>query len=258
MRELSLVRTKVRELNDLSGRLRLAQNDVAENFDGEVEFRHNRFEAEVEFDHSAERGVEAGEDSQSARWRFSTFAGYAGGKVAIGREAREGFVIASRHKSLKDAELAVLDQGGRFITAKAGALGPALIPIERGYTPRRHAIQVEPLPIGYDLGAALIDILPSPGAGYAYVIGSDASRTLLGTLKNSDGEAFKLAVGFLESVDGDEEKRRQFFTNSAGRFVAERVSAGEYTLVIDKARTEPFKIEDDTEGLVDVGEIIFP
>lgn len=255
---VELVRTRRRELNDLSGRLQVFQSDDDNRLLSELNFRHNRFEAELELDVTNPRGSNMEPTSSEAKWRISSFAGYSDGEIGIGRRSNEGFILASRHKSLKDSEIVVYDQSGRRSEARIGLLGAALIPIERAYTPRGYSLSVEPLPDGYDIGSGQINVLPSIGMGYAYMIGSDASRTILGTVKNLDGEPLKLAVGTLEDVDGNPEKARQFFTNSAGRMVAERIAPGSYILVIAGRKSKPIKIGKNTEGLVNVGEIILP
>lgn len=255
---LEFVRTRRRRLNDISGRLQVFQSENDNRLRSEFNFRHNRFDGELDFDIIDPRGANAGLTSSEAKWRVSTFAGFAGGKLGIGRRSDEGFVIASRHKSLKDSDVLVMDQSGRQAEARIGFLGPALVPIERAYTPRDYSLDVDPLPDGYDIGSGQISVLPGLGMGYSYTVGSDASRTILGTVKNTKGEPIKLAVGTLEDIDGDAEKSRQFFTNLAGRMVAERIAAGTYVLVIEGRRSDPIEIEDNTEGLVNVGEIILP
>ena len=255
---LELVRTRRRQLNDVSGRLQLFQSDLDNRLLSELNFRHNRFDGELDFDITDPRGRGGEPTSSEAKWRFSTFAGFTGGAFGFGRRSDEGFVIATRHKSLKDSDVKVLDQSGRLAEARVGFLGPALVPIERAYTPREYRFEVDPLPDGYDIGAGQISVLPGLGMGYSYRVGSDASRTVLGTVKNAEGKPLKLAVGKIVDVSGDESKTRQFFTNSAGRMVAERISAGIYYLIINEQKSDPIEIGEDTEGLVNVGEIILP
>lgn len=255
---LEFVRSRRRELKDISGRVQISQADDANRLLSEINYRHNRFDAELDFDVIDPRGSAGLPTASQAKWRVSSFIGFTGGQIGIGRRSDEGFVLASRHKSLKGSTVAVMDQSGRRTEAKIGALGAALVPIERAYTPRQYSLDVDPLPSGYDVGITDIDVLPGLGMGYSYQIGSDASRTLLGTLKNADGEPLKLAVGSLEDVTGNADKTRQFFTNSAGRMVAERVSPGTYVLIVDGRKSDPIEIEENTEGLVNVGEIILP
>lgn len=255
---VELVRSRQRRLNDISGRAQLFQSADDNRFLSELNFRHNRFDAELDFDVTDPRGASAGKTNSDVKWRVSTFAGYSGGELAIGRRSDEGFVITKRHKSLKDSNTVILDQSGSRSEAKIGWLGPALVPIERAYTPRKYQLDVDPLPDGYDIGSGQINVLPGLGMGYVHMIGSDASRTILGTVKDTDGQPLKLVVGVLEHVNGDEEKSRQFFTNSAGRMVAERVAPGTYVLVINGRKSKPIEISKDTEGLVNVGEITLP
>src|SRR5690606_35550372 len=124
--------------------------------------------------------------TQESLWRVSTFLGYADGAFALGRQSREGFVIATRHPSLRDSRLALTDGGGEAV-ARAGWFGPALAPINRAYGVNRFVVVVDPLPAGYDLGAGVLSTFPGYGSGYRMVVDSDASRTVIGVLSGPDG-----------------------------------------------------------------------
>ena len=258
---LEYVRSRRRELGDVSGCAQISRSDKDQRLLTDLDYRHNRFEAELDLDVIDPIGASnvTGATETSADWRISSFAGYTGGVFGVGRRADEGFALVSRHATLGESDVVVMDQSGRQREARAGGLlGAALVPIDRAYSPRGYSIEADPLPPGYDIGSGRIDILPGIGTGYAFTIGSDASRTVLGSITDGEGEPIKLAVGTLESVDGDETLSRQFFSNSAGRIVAERVAPGEYVLVIEGRTSDPITITKDSEGLVNVGTIIFP
>src|SRR5690606_20823440 len=140
--------------NDISGTLRVAENADQQALSADVRYINNRFDAQVASNPLATEGP-GGRTTQEALWRVSTFLGYADGAFALGRQAREGFVIATRHPSRRDSGLALTDGGGEAV-ARAGWFGPALAPINRAYGVNRFVVVVDPLPAGYDLGAGVL------------------------------------------------------------------------------------------------------
>lgn len=253
LREVELTRARRRQLGDLSGRLRASTSDRGDRVSATGAYFGNRFEAEADLEDIARPGRDA---VSQARLRVASFVGYADGTFAVGRSAPEGFVIVKRHRSLEGSEVVALDASGQRDFAEAGAFGPALVPVERAYLPRRIEMRVDPLPTGYDLGSGGEDVLPPLGGGYVLQVGSDASRTVLGVLTDAEGEPVALKSGRFERVDGNEALSRQVFTNSRGRFVAERIAAGEYVLIVDGVRSGTVVIEEDTEGMVDAGIVV--
>lgn len=253
-REVGVSRSSTGDLGDVSGSLRLSENRTRQTVSGDLRYINNRFEGQV-ISNRLVATTPGGRTTQESLWRAATFVGYADGAVAIGRPAREGFIIATRHRSLRDADLALTDGGGRAI-ARAGWFGPALAPINRAYGVNRVVVAVDPLPPGYDLGAGAYSTFPGYGSGYRMVVGSDASRTVMGVLTGPDGP-IALVSGVIESVDGpaDDAEPKMFFTNRGGRFVGDGLAPGRYRLVIQGAPVGEFVISEAQEGVVDVGEI---
>jgi len=252
-REISLLRSPTGRLNDISGTLRLAENRTQQAIAGDVRYINNRFDAQLVSNRlvATEPG---GQTTQESLWRVTTFLGYADGVLGLGRQSREGFVIASRHPTLRGSSLALTDGGGEPI-ARAGWFGPALAPISRAYGVNRFVVAVDPLPPGYDLGSGVLSTFPGFGSGYRMVVGSDASRTVIGVLSNDKGP-MALVSGTIEAVDGEARKEpRLFFTNRAGRFVGDGLAPGRYRLIIGGAPIGEFTITQDQEGVVDVGQI---
>lgn len=252
-RELSLARSPTGRLNDISGTLRLAEDRNQQALAGDLRYINNRFDAQLVTNRivATEPG---GRTTQESLWRVSTFLGYADGALALGRQSREGFVIASRHPTLRNASLALTDGGGDAV-ARAGWFGPALAPINRAYGLNRFVVVVDPLPPGYDLGAGVLSTFPGFGSGYRMVVGSDASRTVMGVLSNDRGP-MALISGTIEAVDGEARAEpRLFFTNRAGRFVGDGLAPGRYRMVVNGVAIAEFVITPDQEGVVDVGPI---
>lgn len=252
-REISLARSPNGRLNDISGTLRLAEDRNQQSLAADLRYINNRFDAQL-VSNRLVTNRPGGQTTQESLWRVSTFLGYADGTLALGRQSREGFVIASRHPTLRGSSLALTDGGGDPV-ARAGWFGPALAPINRAYGLNRFVVAVDPLPAGYDLAAGVISTFPGYGSGYRVIIGSDASRTVIGVLSGPEGP-MSLISGSIEPVDGEAgAEPRLFFTNRAGRFVGDGLAPGRYRLIVQGAPVAEFVIRKDQEGVVDVGEI---
>ncbi|WP_374513282.1 hypothetical protein [Brevundimonas sp.] len=255
-REISLSRAPTGRLNDISGTVRLAEDRNQQSLAADLRYINNRFDAQLVTNRLV-RTEPGGQTTQESLWRVTSFLGYADGTLALGRQSTEGFVIASRHPTLRDASLALTDGGGQAV-ARAGWFGPALAPISRAYGINRFVVAVEPLPPGYDLGAGVLSTFPGFGSGYRMVVGSDASRTAIGVLSDAQGP-MALISGLIQAVDGDPAgEPRPFFTNRAGRFVGDGLAPGRYRMIVRGQPVGEFTIREDQEGVVDVGEIRTP
>lgn len=252
-RELSLSRSPTGRLNDISGTLRLAEDRNQQALAADVRYINNRFDAQL-VSNRLVTNRPGGRTTQESLWRVSTFLGYADGTLALGRQSREGFVIASRHPTLRGSRLELTDGGGDAV-ARAGWFGPALAPINRAYGLNRFVVVVDPLPAGYDLGTGVVSTFPGFGSGYRVVVGSDASRTVIGVLSGPEGP-MALISGSIEAVDGDAGAApRLFFTNRGGRFVGDGLAPGRYRMIVQGRPVAEFVIRQDQEGVVNVGEI---
>lgn len=251
LKELEVSRAPSGELDDINGSLRLGDDRDAQGVSGRLSYVNNRFDAVVRHDRSVARTVQGASFAQSS-WALNSFVGFAGGQVAIGRPSPEGFMIASRHPTLRKSRLAIAS--GERVVARSGVFGPALVPINRAYGVQRFETLVDPLPAGYDIGAGAVSIFPSLGAGYHVAIGSDASRMAVGVLASDKGPV-GLAGGTVERIGAGKALSRPFFTNKAGRFVADGLSPGRYRIMVGGKPIGEFELREDQEGMVDVGRI---
>lgn len=227
--------------------------DNGEAFNLDVEHHSNRFRAAVR--HNYDRFDGATQHTTDLAASFGI--GYAGGKIAIGRDAARGFAIVDRHKTLRDAGVVVSDSFSIGPSAKTGALGPALVPVRRAYQPSTMKIDVADLPVGYDIGPGRYDIAPGAASGYSITIGSAASNTVLGRLIDSDGKPMAFATGTLEPLSGEEAQPVQFFTNRTGRMAVLKVAPGRYRVILSGQSKSigEVTVPEEAEGLVDVGEL---
>ena len=254
LKALEYARSGRGQVGRLDARIQAIDSDLEQSLNGNVNYWHNRFESRIEYDSVQDRGT-SGIDRSDISYRFGTFLGYSGGKFGVGRPSPAGFILIDRHKSLRSKPLKVHDSNGRDIEAQSGLFGAAIVPVRRPYMPMRLSLDVDGVAQGYDLGTGRLDVLPRWGAGYRIQVGSDASRTVLGVFKSSDGEPIKLLLGKVQSLDRKGEEDRDFFTNSVGKFVIEGVAPGRYLLRFQDGRSVEINIAEDTEGLVDVGEL---
>lgn len=252
--EIEVGRSSDGQLDDISGDLRYTEDREAKALAGRLAYINNRFDLVVNHNRLESIGLD-GRTTNVSDWNVSSFFGYSGGSFAVGRSVKDGFIIAPVHSSLNGAQASIMS--GDRVVARSGLFGPALIPINRAYGINRYDVKVDPLPVGYDLGAGTINLFPGYGSGYKATIGSDASHIAVGILVNVAGPV-SLVGGLIEPTEPARLKtwkERTFFTNRTGRFVADRLEPGRYRLVLDGHTAGEFVIPAKSEGLIDVGTV---
>lgn len=109
-------------------------------------------------------------------------------------------------------------------------------------------------PLGYNLGSGSHEITPGSLTGYKIMVGSDYSKTIIGTLTHINGEPVILQSGIAKK----NEHSVSFFTNSQGRFVLEGMSSGRYLLSITTMKNSEGEllIPDTPELLLNIGDVM--
>jgi len=132
-----------------------------------------------------------------------------------------------------------------------------LIPLNSPYSERVHRVSVQNLPAGLDIGTDEIKVFPSQNSGYKIRVGSDPSALVIGKLITNDDSPIALSVGKLVSTVNPEAEPIEFFTNRTGRFVAERVPPGRYTMILMPEETVITEVDIGAgeEGVVQLGTI---
>lgn len=245
-----LSRYPLDELDDLSGRLQLVRENDRLGINGDARYFGNRFIASIEQNSNFAQRT-GGLDSKETILRASTFLGIADGSIALGRPPIAGFAIYDRHQSLDKSKVTVRDEAGLLI-AKQDALGGALAPFNRAFSPVYQTFDVDPLPVGYDLGEGRLAAFPGAYSGYRVQVGSDASRVAVGILQTPEGPIVEKS-GTVEQVDGKGGEPRPFFTNAVGRFAVDRLTPGTYRMVIDGVEVARFTVDAKVQGMIDVG-----
>lgn len=249
--EVVLARYSTGALNDLSGEVRFSNNDRARDISGRLDYVNNRFEAQFNHNRRYDRLLN-GDPGVESSLALRSFVGFSGGAFGIGRPVDDAFIIAPVHESLKASRVTLVS--GTRAVARSGLFGPPVIPIQRSYGINSFDILVEPLPTGYDLGSATLSVFPPFGAGYRQQIGSDASRIAIGVLASPEGP-YVLAIGSVLAEGAPSDQARPFFTNRAGRFVADQLAPGRYWIFIQDRKVAEFVIHENSEGIVNVGTI---
>ncbi len=246
--EGTLTRYARSSVGDISGEARFLQDEEARDLSARLDYIGNRFEAEAIHNRRYDL-LGGGQGAAESSLAINTFIGYAGGRIAVGRPTRDGFIIAPVHPSLREGRIVLT--AGDDVIARSDGLGPPVLPIRRAYGINGFTIGVDPLPPGYDLGTGQLRVFPPFGAGYHLTIGSDASRIARGILVGPTGP-LPLKPGLLEAVPPDGRPPRPVFTNRTGRFVADGLAPGRYRLTVEGLTFE-FVVSQQTQGVVDVG-----
>jgi hypothetical protein len=249
-REIQLSRFLGTGLRELGGSLQASRSADRDQIEGRLEFAGQRLGLEV-----AHRLVDPAASGlatvNESRWRLSTFVGVADGLIGVGRKAAEGFAVVRRHPTLKGSQLTLAD--GSRVLARSDGLGNLVVPVNRAYSDIRAKVEAEPLPLGYDIGSGVLRLFPGLAGGYAVTIGSDASLTVLGVFLGRSGEPLKLIAG--ELVNPKLPAPIPFFTNSAGRFAANKVAPGRYDIKVRDRVVGKMEVKAGDDSLVQMGRI---
>ncbi len=221
---------------------------------GAIHYTGNRANVSL-FQDASLAGANASDIDQRTSLRLETAIAYADGHVAVGRPVSDSFAIIAPYAGLADKEISIGKEAYGY-TAETDFLGPALLPSISPYTLNRVEFDVADLPPGYDLGDGLFDLVPEHRSGYALQVGSQYTVTALGTLKDAEEKPLALLTG-TATEEAKPDKTVELFTNRAGRFTAQGLAPGKWTI---EMATEPktrfsLVIPKDTVGLYRAGEL---
>ena len=191
---------------------------------------------------------------QRSSLRVGSAIAFADGRVAVGAPIRgNGFAIVYPHESIASKEITV--GSGQDVRARSDSWGPAVVTNLPAYQPSTIPIDVADLPVGYSLGAATFDIVAPYKAGYSLEVGSAYSVYAYGTLLLPDGAPVALLTGVARPASGPG-RQVSVFTNAAGKFGAEGLAPGRWTIEMATA-PQPTRyvidIPQGTDGLFRCG-----
>lgn len=199
---------------------------------GSLTYYGNR--AEVRLSHNSEvegvgfSKIDPIDSTQRTSLQVGTSIAFADRAVGIGAPVRGGsFALVYPHQSIanKDVTVGETDRPRAF----ADGWGPAIVTDLPAYAPASLPVDVADLPAGYSLGAGAFDVLPKYRQGYALEVGSAYSVSVYGVLEQASGVPVALTTGFA-TLAGEGQKRVPVFTNAAGKFGAEGLSPGRWTI----------------------------
>lgn len=253
--ELEWQRLSNREVGAWSGRAGYLVSEIEDELSLDATYIASR--AEFDISHNSVLESKFGNTKSSVTdARLGVGLGFADGTLAFGRPVSDGFIIVKGHPSLKGRKIDTTQSSGR-LEAVRDQFGPALVPLNSPYTKKIHHVIVQDLPAGFDIGSDQIKVFPSQNSGYKVLIGTDPTALVIGRLHDARDEAVSLSVGKLVPVANSDAASIDFFTNRTGRFVAERVPPGRYTLVMMPNETviTELDINEGEEGVVQLGTI---
>lgn len=259
--QIGFRRSAARTVGSLSygADLRYDDRDRDGNASADAFYVGNRFEAAVS--HRASLSARApGTPSitdQRTRLTIGTSVAFADGAVTVGRPLRDSFAILERHSTLGLRDVKV-DETERGYVAATDFLGPALVTELSGYSSRSIYYSVDDLPPGYDLGTGQFVLRPPLNAGYRLTVGTDASYSLIGSVRMAgSGEGVPYLGGALHSLDEPSAEPVPAFTNRNGRLVAVGLKPGRYRLELDSDPpiSREITIGEGSEPLVEIGVI---
>lgn len=259
--ELEWRKLSTRGVGAWSGRASYLGSEIEDEFSADASYIASRAEISVSHSSLFENGggplVSSVTDG-----RIGVGVGFADGSLAIGRPVSNGFFILNRHPTLKDKKVNIYQTGDQK-SGETDVFGSSLVPLTGSYRQQTHRVDIEELPLGYDIGSGQIEVFPSYNSGYKIRVGSDPAVLVMGVLKNSDDTPVSLVTGRLEPINlapetSDENSNISFFTNRTGRFVAERVPAGRYRLIVmpDDRFVRELEIGEGEDGVFRVETIL--
>ncbi|NET07453.1 MAG: fimbrial biogenesis outer membrane usher protein [Symploca sp. SIO2B6] len=191
------------------------------------------------------------------RFNFGTALVFAGGRFGWSRPIDNSFVLVVPHPGVSDQLIGINPSRDNFL-ARIDQLGPAVLPSVAPYLVSQVQIEAPDLPIGYDLGQSVFNILPTYSSGTLIQVGTDAKVFLRGVLKFSNGEPVSLLSGQISSLSDPESKPLVLFTNRAGKFATEGLKPGHYQLRLftENGEVLEFEIPEEAEGIYDIGTLV--
>jgi outer membrane usher protein len=171
---------------------------------------------------------------QRTSLRLAAAIGFADGALAFGRPVFGAFAIVRPHRTLA-GKTVLIDYNPRGTSGYATSrfFGPPLVGDISNYTRRELKIDVDDLPVGYDLGTGSIAVRAPYGAGYNLRVGSADNLTVIGRALNVDGEPIAFIAGRAKRTDKPDAPSLELFTNGSGTFSATGLGPGQWTITFN-------------------------
>lgn len=252
-RRLEWAKYPTSRVGSVGARLGVETSDLGRSATANLVYTGNRFIAQARHD-IAQAGLNDDEAVQRTNVQIETALAFAGGRLALGRPIGDAFAIVSRHSSLKGTDILVAPSSDGPL-AVADGLGPAVVPTLTSYRPQEVAWDAQRLPTGYDLGNTRREVAPAYRSGLSFQAGSAASITVVGVARHADGSPLSLVAAEIRAEDGRDFRPAKTFTNRSGRFAAQALEPGSYSITFagDKPRILRFRVNDAATNFIDLG-----
>lgn len=222
--------------------------------DGLLAFRGDRFDASINHKYVDNIASNTGL-SAFTRLNFSTALVMAGGALGVTRHVADSFAIVVPHENYTDFQIGLKARNSSRETTN-GILGSAVTGRLTSYELHQLEVNVDNLPLGYDLHNTNPTIKPKYRSGVVIPVGNAASVILRGQLLARDGVVLELRSGILHSVGDEDGKPIRFFTNRQGKFTVSGLRPGQYKLLLDGFdRTAVVVIPANSRGVFNCGRI---
>lgn len=256
--ELTFQKSAPNTVGSLTYNLGVGHDGLEDRFNvfGGAYYVGNRFEANLRHD-VLSNGLSDVDTVQNSRLSLTSSLVFADGKIGVGRSVRNNFAIFSAHDTLKDKRILVDPRQTGFVSS-SDFLGPAVTGNLVPFFNRTTYVDIDNLPIGYDLGTGGFTLRPYQFSGYQLTVGSGKSYTVVGKVEDKKTGAFiPYLGGRLKSLDDSGAPVIPAFTNRKGRLAASGLKTGRYqlTLFTEPEFTREVVIVEDSPNLFDIGVI---
>lgn len=236
----------------------ITNEETDADMDAGVNYTANRYELSAT--HASRLEDISGETrNHSTDVTISSALAFAGSSVTIGRPVREAFAIVSKHKSLKENDVAIdPTKDGEYARVYLKGDASAMVPDLVAYNGQVIGYEVDDLPPGYDLGDGAFWIKPGYKRGFQLQIGSDAVLTVIGKLfDRQSNNPISLVAGVAHYLGEAKQLPIDFFTNRNGIFAISGLKPGRYQLVLDTKEQESviISLSERSDNLIRLGDV---
>ncbi|CAM3047662.1 hypothetical protein VIRA109638_11485 [Vibrio rarus] len=200
-------------------------SDAFEDYEMRADYIGNRYSAEMDVERLVDR--ESGFETNTVSGRISSGFTVVDSDFSWNRGYRGPAAIVNIHDSLK-----VPVHINEYIDSEPEATATAAlnntVPLYGGHSSSSFDVVIPDAPIGYDYGSGYYQITPGTYTGHTVLVGSDNTKTVIGSLLDAAGNPIVLRNGVIEGQG----LSRSIFTNKAGRFAIERMGDGEFSITI--------------------------